>query len=224
VKLVHPDFFFQIELPENKVPVLVFESPSKFLEFVSQIKGQVNGDNGEWVLSENGKELNLAKTCEVIIDVFALDINQKKMVTSLYNHLEKDIFNCDLLSEWNSIYSVLANFSEKTFDLIQYNLKYRDSIEIKDFFKFMNISFEDSSDNVLEKILNYMELASEIMGIRLFILCNIKSYLDYKQLTYLYEQAFYKKYHLLLIESHCSVEKNNIENTIIIDQDNCIIS
>lgn len=89
MKLVHPDFFFQIELPENKVPVLVFESPSRFLEFVSQIKGQVNGDNGEWVLSEGGKELNLAKTCEVIIDVFALDINQKKMITSLYNHLEK---------------------------------------------------------------------------------------------------------------------------------------
>ena len=104
---------------------MVFESPSRFLEFVSQIKGQVNGDNGEWILSEGGKKLNLAKTCEVIIDVFALDINQKKMVTSLYNHLEKDVFNCDLLSEWNSIYSVLANFSEKTFDLLQYNLKYR---------------------------------------------------------------------------------------------------
>lgn len=224
MKLVHPDFFFQIELPENKVPILVFESPCQFLEFVSQIKGQVNGDNGEWVLSEGGKALNLAKTCEVIIDVFALDINQKKMISALYNQLEKNVSNCELLSEWNSIYSVLAKFSEKSFELLQYSLKYRDTIEIKDFFKFMNISFEDSSDNLLESILNYMELASEIMGIRLFILCNIKSYLDYKQLTYLYEQAFYKKYHLLLIENHCSPEKNNMENTIIIDKDNCIIS
>ncbi|MCI8964204.1 MAG: type II-A CRISPR-associated protein Csn2 [Eubacterium sp.] len=54
--------------------------------------------------------------------------------------------------------------------------------------------------------------------------CAISTYLDSKQLTYLYEQAFYKKYHVLLIESHCSAEKNIIENTIIIDQDNCIIS
>ena len=88
----------------------------------------------------------------------------------------------------------------------------------------MECANQEEFEKILEKILNYMELASEIMGIRLFILCNIKSYLDYKQLTYLYEQAFYKKYHLLLIESHCSAEKNNIENTIIIDQDNCIIS
>lgn len=223
MKLVHPDFFCQIELLENRVPVIVFESPNRLLEFVSQIKMQVNGHEGEWVLSENGTILDVAKSCEIIIDLFTLDLNQKKLISALYHRLEKELLSTELLAKWNSFCSVLSNFTEKVFSLSEYHLKYRDTFDVKEFFKFMNVSLEDSSEDLLEKMIDYMTLSSAVAGTRLFVLCNVKTFFDNKQLTYLYEQAFYKKYNLLIIESHVSNEKNELEDIIIIDKDDCVI-
>lgn len=223
MKLVHPDFFCQIELLENRVPVIVFESPNRLLEFVSQIKMQVNGHEGEWVLSENGTILDVAKACEIIIDLFTLDLNQKKLISALYHRLEKELLSTELSAKWNSFCSVLSDFTEKVFSLSEYHLKYRDTFDVKEFFKFMNVSFEDSSEDLLEKMIDYMTLSSAVVGTKLFVLCNVKTFFDNTQLTYLYEQAFYKKYYLLIIESHVSSEKNELEDTIIIDKDDCVI-
>lgn len=223
MKLVHPDFLCQIELIENRVSVIIFESPNRLMDFISQIKAQIDGQEGEWVLSENGTILNMSKTCELIIDLFALDMNQRKLTSALYQRLEKDLLSSELLSEWNSFYSVLSNFTEKIFSLSEYHLDYREMLDVRDFLKFMDVSFEDSSEDLLDKVIDYMALSSSVVGTSLFILCNAKSFFDDTQLTYLYEQAFYKKFHLLLIESHVSNVNNELEDVIIIDKDDCVI-
>lgn len=223
MKLVHPDFFCQIALMENRVPVFVFESPNRLMDFISQIKAQIDGQEGEWVLSENGTILDIAKECELIIDLFSIDINQRKLTSALYHRLEKELLSSELLPEWNSFCSVLSNFTEKVFTLSEYHLNYREMLDVRDFLKFMDVSFEDSAENLLERVLDYMILSSTAVGTSLFVLCNAKTFFDNEQLTFLYEQAFYKKFHLLLIESHVSNERNELEDTIIIDKDDCII-
>lgn len=223
MKLVHPDFYCQIELTENRIPVIIFESPNRLLNFISQLKAQMDGYEGEWVLSENGTILDVSKTCELIIDLFSLDMNQKKLTSALYHRLERELLSSELLPEWNSFYSVLSNFTEKVFALSEYHLNYRETLDVRDFLKFMNVSFEDSSEDLLERVIDYMALSSAIVGTSLFILCNAKSFFDDTQLTYLYEQAFYKKFYLLLIESRGLNEKNELEDVIIIDNDDCVI-
>lgn len=223
MKLVHPDFFCQIELPEDRIPILILENPTCFLKAVSDLICLSKGKEGKWILSDAGKPLNFAKTCDVLIDPFSLEINQKRLINSLYEKLEKEVINSELILEWNAIYPHLANIVEKILNTSDHHLIYCNEIEIKDFFKFMNIQFCDSSENLIEKIIDYMALAADVLGIRLFVLINFKTYIDPTGLYYLYEQAIYRKYRLLLIESHFENEDNNLEKTIIIDKDNCLI-
>lgn len=223
MKLVHPDFLCHIELPEDKVTVLVLEHPNRFLNFTTQMYNQINGIDEQWTLSKKGKILPLNKNCELIVDLFSLDINQRKLVSALHNQLEATICNTELLLNWNNIYPVLASFAEKVLEESEEHLIYRNELDIKDFLKFMNISFCASAQNTVEKLIDYLTLVSNVLGIKLFILCNIKSYLSQKQLGYLYEQAFYKKFHLLLIENHVSKQIFKEERVIIIDKDDCLI-
>lgn len=60
--------------------------------------------------------------------------------------------------------------------------------------------------------------------VRLFVLVNIKSYLNLEQLHFLYQQSCYDKFQLLLIES-CMDEQKRIggEHVLIIDNDSCVI-
>lgn len=223
MKLVHPDFFCQIELQENSIPILVLEDPTCFLKYVSDLVCQSKGKEGKWIISEEGKPLSFIKNCDVIIDPFSLDINQKKLITGLYAKLEKEVFNTELLLEWNTIYPNLAQITDKIIESSNYQLEYCKDIELRDFLKFMNVQFYDSSENLLEQIIDYMTLAADVLGIRLFILINFKTYFDFSQLHYLYEQAIYKKYQLLLIESNLDNTSNDLEKVIIVDKDNCLI-
>lgn len=223
MKLVHPDFFCQIELPEDRIPILILENPTCFLKYVSDLINQSSGKDGEWILSHENKPLNFIKSCDVLIDPFSLEINQRRFIHSLYENLEKEVMNSELLLEWNAIYPGLAKIVEEIINSTDHHLAYSDKIDIKDFFKFMNVHFCDSSETLIEKMIDYMTIAADVFGIRLFVLINFKTYIDSTGLRYLYEQAIYKKYRLLLIESHFESEDNDLEKVIIVDKDNCLI-
>lgn len=64
MKLVHPEYTFQIEFQEGIVQKLIIESPRVMSDFVVDFKKQVDGGKGKWVLSDAGEILK-----------FAIDVN-----------------------------------------------------------------------------------------------------------------------------------------------------
>lgn len=224
MKLVHPDFFCPIEFEENAVPVLILEDQKIFRDFVEELKNQFQGKEGGWILSDNGKILKLPQLCSIIIDPYSLDVNQKKMLMSIYSGLEKEVNTTELITKWNSVLSSLFQITDGILDSVDYELNYRDNIDIIDFFKFMDIRFYGNPESLVERFIDYCNLNREIMGVQVFILVNIKSYLTDEELNYLYEQAFYKDYYFLLVEHSVSSKKSLYEKLIIIDKDSCLIS
>lgn len=224
MKLVHPDFFFPIELSEIEIPVLILEDPSCFRKFVWEIRKQVAGGEGQWVFSENNKPLKMAKTCELILDPFALDVNQRKILTSLYDRVEKNVSCSELLLSWNKAESYFQNMTEELLSTVdEFPLIYRNDISIKEFLKFIDVRFEESTKDILEYMIDYMRMSSEVAGTRLFVLCNLKPFFDSQELGYLYEQALYHKFCLLLVEGYVPDRKEEREKWWIVDKDNCVI-
>lgn len=54
-----------------------------------ELAGQVEGKEGRFVLSDNEKEVDISKNVELIFNIFALDINERKLISKLYMELEK---------------------------------------------------------------------------------------------------------------------------------------
>ena len=225
MKLVHPDFLCQIELPEDRIPVLILENPSRFCQFVADLQRQIAGEEGDWVLSDSGKPLKIDKFCELILDPFSLDINQRKMITALYAQIEKEVLQTEMLLEWNQISTSLELAAVKLMSVLDdYELIYRDEINIRDFLKFMDVHFDVRAEELPERLIDYMRMSVDVLGTRLFILCNIKSFIDEQNMQYIYEQALYNKFHLLLVENHESEQINELERRIVIDKDDCLIT
>ena len=59
MKLVHQDYSFQIEFEENVVQKLIIESPHILSSFLVELKRQINGKEGKWVLSHEGEVLEI---------------------------------------------------------------------------------------------------------------------------------------------------------------------
>lgn len=79
-------------------------------------------------------------------------------------------------------------------------------------------------ENLLEKLIDYICVISEVFGKKVFVLVNIKSYFTKDELKLLYKKMFYEKIYLLLIENHDNNDIIEEERVTIIDKDMCVIN
>lgn len=59
MKLVHPDFEFQVVFMENTISELVFENPGYMGKYIWELYGQTNAKEGSFVLSDKGEILDI---------------------------------------------------------------------------------------------------------------------------------------------------------------------
>lgn len=222
MKLVHPDFYLPIVFSEDGVFVLVLENERDFSSFVYDIYKQINGEEEGWVLSHNNTELKMSKCCELLFDPFSTELNQRKLLNALYGQLEEEIMSSEKLLKWNQAHAFMTELMDDFTSDLEFSVNHKLDIDVKDFFKIMNLQFDYEQTSILEKVIDYMNLSKEVCGTEVFVLVNFKSYFSSKQLLYLYEQAIYKKYTILLVESR-EKERLKYEKCVVIDIDGCVI-
>ena len=223
MKLLYKNLNFEIVLTENKVAVCFIEKQEIFSVFMLKLLRHINGEeDGVFLLSEKSVSIDIKKECEIIFNPLSLDCNNKKILTNLYKEL----------SDYSEDY-YLENLAEINFkaiellDLLQekssYQLSFGLSIQPKDVFKLYDVMLNtDSSDSVLERIMDYLKISNELCGRSVFIFVNLKSYLAENEIKELYNFSFYSKIFLILIESHFQPLYEEEEGWII-DKDLCII-
>lgn len=108
MKLVHAEYGIEIELKENQISVLVVESPEKLSELIQELYLSKQGGEGKFLLSEADKLLNMGKFLELVVNPFAIDVNEKRIVQKLYQEIESQVQE-QLVLETAEIHS-LINF------------------------------------------------------------------------------------------------------------------
>lgn len=222
MKLVHPDYTFQIEFEECRIERLIIESPTFFSAMIRDLQLQTEGKPGKWVLSDQAEILKIASNCELVVNLFDVDSNQRKLLNVIYGNLEKQIGETELLLKWNEITTGVEQLLNLAIEETDLDLVF-ETPDLKSVLKMSDIHFERNETGYVEYLMEYLRLVSQIRGVSLFVLVNTSSFLTQEELKFLYEQAFYKKYHLLLLDSFYVPVDSSVENTIIIDKDYCII-
>lgn len=221
MKLTNAKFDLIIDMRENKVDVLVIENATIMSEIVEELYKQSSGEEGNFILSENNKDLKFEKNFALIINPFAVDFNDKKIINKLFSELSA--IGNEFVVEKMQINSEIGQLLEKIISDAQYNnISYNLDFDWNNLFKLYGVKIEYECDTLLEKMIGYIKIVSGLCSIKAMCLVNIKSFLNNEEIKQLYEMAFYYKIQLLLIES---CERNNIpdENIYIIDKDRCLI-
>ena len=83
MKLAHYEFNNPIEFEENKINVIIIENAVFLRNIIETAENQINGENGEFVLSENGKITEMRKKAVLITDLFHLNTNTKSIISNI---------------------------------------------------------------------------------------------------------------------------------------------
>lgn len=219
--LAYSKLNLRMEFIENTVNVLVLEDPVQFSEIVYLLKCDEKVLESPFVLSESDKFLQISKEMEIIVDPFSLDFNSRKIQQQLYKEMEIVATEFDV--EKAEVNGRMLYLIEGIQERLQYqNIAYNLEFSWENLLKLYQVHFEPLCESLLEKLVEYIKIASNLLNLKVIGFVNLKLYLTEEQLHYLYEIAFYNKVNLLLIE--------NIENTqleeeklYIVDKDKCII-
>ena len=87
MRLANAELILSINIEENIPAVLVIENQKIMTEVVEQLYVLCDSGEGDFVLSDSGKQLSLAKTAEIIINPFSIDFNSRKIQNKLYSEL-----------------------------------------------------------------------------------------------------------------------------------------
>ena len=222
MKLVHPEIEGQILIDTKKPCLWVIESPSRLSKVLQELIIQVEGKEGNFVLSEKEREYDIAKCVEVIVNPFAVNINDKKILNRLYNELSELAYGESLYLETQEMLSGLQSYFFRVEQESIYTLGLDEIIDISLIWKLLGVKFESCAEDFFETIIQYIKVISMIMKRKLVVFVNLCSYLTEIQVKQLLETANYEEISILFIENTERTFSNESVKYII-DSDECEI-
>jgi CRISPR type II-A-associated protein Csn2 len=221
MRLVHIENDIEIELCENLVTVLCLEKTKLFSDYVSQLWSQYNGAEGNFILSEKDKELDISKNIIMIINPYDISCNNKKIITRIHQEIS-EIARCEYIEQVSYINQMMVQLLEDLSYKVPYHVEYNLETKIEDLLKIYDLKMEENADSLLEKIIDYIRITHQVLKVDVFVFVNLKMYLDSDELESLYKHCSYEKIKLLLIEGYYK-SRLDAEKCWIIDKDLCII-
>ncbi len=223
MRLLHKDYQFKLDFKENDRILFIIESPEVFRQLIQELMIGQTGEECGFVLSEENVPIKIQDNLKCIINPFELSLNERKLLSKLYELLKKEIQSTELLLENNEIYAMIENYSIHIFQQLDWELAYTDKSDIQNLLKFMDIKFAEHEESLIEKIIDYIKVSHDLIGIKCFVFVHLLSYLDEYEIEKLYEFAQYQKIIILLMESQQPSDIKKFNSVIIIDKNCCEI-
>lgn len=219
------DFRFScdsIRLEMCKFNTLVLENKFIFYDFLAfcfcGFAGNKNYINSVEI---NNKE-SLDNYIYFIDNIFELSINTKKNINALYKIIKAKYFDI-LKGELNDLKIKISDIVSRI--SLDFDVELTSSGELTeaDIFKMVDLRFCESDMGILHKLLKYIFVLNELLGIKIFILHSIHSFLENDQIQILVKETAIKEISLIVIENGVNFTPLENEKISIVDKDLCVI-
>jgi|SRR5699024_8713277 len=222
MKLIYEHLEDTISWKKEEVPVIIIENVNYKNKFINDLflQSKTNNDTPFYISNEaiNNDKLNF----ETIINPFELNVNQVTIlnkIRKIYEELiQEDYFKLSELTKDISTY--LNNLALS----LPVSIEWEGNLNIKRLIQLFELSILDDSTKLLEQIINYLQVNSQLGMSNLFVFLNLKQFLSQEELDELYLFIQYEEIFLILIENQNNETGNNsVEKQFIIDDDLCVI-
>lgn len=218
-----PQFSEAITFQENTVHTLVLENPTACCAFLSDLIQQQAGGEGNFVLSEHFEPISLSKYTELIAEPLTVQPNTRTILTKLYAQLSKTANDESHFAALSGLQANIESFLYSVCETQENDLIFTQGMELTQLFKSVDVQFDFSAERPLaERLLDYMRICREYLGIKLFVLYNVKAVLEKVELEALCRELFYRKIPILLVQSS-ECYRLDSEMQWILDNDLCEI-
>ena len=224
MKIINKNWQRKIEIEENTIYTLVFENKKYYRENIKELISQHKGNEGNYIYSNDNKEIAFEKSSYIITDIFNIDINSKKILTKIYNSLLKEII--DDTVEYNELTTHIRAYFEKLIFNSPFEVEQGEEIDINSFLKLGDFRIHIEEDDILEKFIKFLKVLVQLFGINIIFIVGLHNVFTDEEIKEIYKEVCVNKISIINIEyqqfDNIS-DENYIEKVYIFDKDNCEI-
>lgn len=219
MKLKINGFNNEINFESNNVAILEVKDTKCFTHIIEAINNAVNGEetNEIFLLDDEFNEINIGKETYMVIDLFNIDFNSKKILNKLYEKIADNIEKIEDI-EFKNMLVNLRNYIIQEINELPFEFIMKDEPEIVEIFKIYNLKIDMLNyKKTVEKIEFLIDILATLKIATVLIIPNLKLYLSEEELLELYKYSLYNEINLLLIEKN-SGRKLPYERILSIDE------
>lgn len=184
MRIIYSKYGIDLCLEENKITTIVIENPLVMSEVIRNISRQVNGEDGEWILSDQDKVFSAEKISIFLDNPLMVNSNEKRILTRLYKELSEQA-NTLMYEEYTQINSYIVSFLERLLDTVPYHLDMEVDMDLIGILKLYGVKIESDGVSVLEALLDYLRALSCICNIHVVFILNVKQFLTIEEVQQL---------------------------------------
>ena len=222
MKLKINGFENEIQFDDEHINVLTINNSKCFSHIIGILNDKINGieSNEIFLLDEKNQEIKMDKKAYIVLDIFNIDYNSRKVLNKIYDIIAENI-------EKNQDYEVekmvmqLRNYIIQEINELPFEFVMKSELEIPEILKLYNLKIDDVNyTSILEKVEILIDIISTLKVTDILIIPNLKLFLSSEELVELYKYSLYNNVKLLLIERN-NEEQLKYEKNIIIDENFC---
>lgn len=222
MKIVNFNFEHKLEFKENVFTTLVIENQKCFREYINELIYQIEGNDGNFVLSDNNSEIKMSEKVTIVTDYYSLNDKISNYDSKLQNELKKIVVNDDLFTKGSEVISKILNFAEEIGMEIPYTLEFTEP-SLQNLLKFLKYRIVLDKNSLPELVLDFMKVSNWLVGLEIFVFVNIHSFLTEGEIKTIVSESLSLKYNLVFIENIKPTYSIDGEKLIIVDDDLCEI-
>lgn len=224
MKIINKNWQRKIEIEENTIYTLVFENKKYYRENIKELISQHKGNEGNYIYSNDNKEISFEKSSYIITDIFNIEINSKKILTKIYNSLLKQII--DDTVEYNELTTHIRAYFEKLIFNSSFEVEQGEEIDINSLLKLGDFRIHVEDDDIIEKFIEFLKVLVQLCGINIIFIVGLHNVFTDEEIKEIYKEVCVNKINIINIEyrqfDNLS-DENYIEKVYIFDKDNCEI-
>lgn len=211
-----------LEIKSKTINTLVIEDTRYFSIFLKGLIEATEIESDEFELIEDYKTVDMTKYVEIIFDIFNLEANSANILKKMYSELEEDLNTQEVYTKKVELESIIANITDELIYRSRFSLK-AGGINYQNLFKAIEIEFDYEKNSVLERLIEYIKVTSELLKTKVYIIVNLDSFLSEEELVELEKFLLYNDIKVLALQNTIRREVKPSENLRIVDKDLCEI-
>lgn len=198
---------------------LVIENPRKMAEVITDLAIQAEGSEGRTVLSEDNRLLRIDKNLELLTRFIPFDLNRKVLINKITAKFQETALREEYFLQTQQ---VLGQWEKLCLDLsLEFpgDLNFT-KISAETLFKAAGIEIENDYARLSEKLLDYFELVEAYEGKKVFVLVNLRSFIENVEMEAFLKEIIKRRYEVLFLE--CMAREGLPgEKIFIVDENLC---
>lgn len=206
---------------QSNVCTVIIENSKMFYDIVLDIERQIEGFDGNSVLSEENKVVRMDKNAEQITQFVPFDMNKKTLLNKIAAEMQKLALDDSHFLQTNELLTAWENLCINLEFEMPVNLDFC-KINVESLIKASGIMISDDYMSLAEKVIDYIQMVEKFESKKLFVLVNMRSYIGNEEAQLFINEIVSREYQIIMLENK-EYKLLDKEKRYLIDEDMCEI-